>query len=72
MLPPAEIEQAMIEIVRANYGASHDDLIQTTSRAFGFSSTSAQLRAVLADAVKKLEASDALQRKGDLLVIALG
>lgn len=68
MLPPAEIEQAMLEIVRANYGARPDELILAASRAFGFASTSAQLRAVLAATVTRLEANGTLERKEDLLV----
>ncbi|MCA9182301.1 MAG: hypothetical protein KDA51_12635, partial [Planctomycetales bacterium] len=40
MLPPVEIEHAMLEIVAANYGAGREELIQATSRAFGFVATS--------------------------------
>lgn len=70
MLPPAEIEQAMIEIVRANYGAGREELIQAASRAFGFASTSAQLRTILAATVDRLETNGTLQRKDDLLLPA--
>lgn len=69
MLPPAEIEHAMIEIVTANYGATKEDLIQASSRAFGFAATSSQLRSVLAEAVDNLLRTNRLVAKDDLLVV---
>jgi len=68
MLPPVEIEHAMLEIVIANYGAGREDLIQATSRAFGFAATSSQLRGVLMAAVDGLLASGKLLQQGDLLI----
>ncbi len=47
MLPPAEIERALIDIVSRNFGATEDQALQAVSRAFGFKATSAQLREVL-------------------------
>ncbi|MDB5475664.1 MAG: putative superfamily and helicase protein [Phenylobacterium sp.] len=47
MLPPAEIESALIDIVSRNFGATEDQALQAVSRAFGFKATSAQLREVL-------------------------
>lgn len=69
MLPPAEIDKAMLEIVAANYGAGEQDLIQAAAREFGFASTSAQLRAVLAEGIKRLVDSGALVRRNDILVL---
>ena len=68
MLPVAEIEHAMVEVVVENYGASRGDLILATSRAFGFASTSSQLRDVLSTAVDGLVCDGRLEVKGDLLV----
>lgn len=68
MLPPAEIDHAMMEIVLANYGARREDLIQACSRAFGFSATSSQLRGVLGEAVDRLVQSRKLDLQGELLV----
>ena len=68
MLPPAEIEQAMLEIVQANFGAGRDDLIQATSRAVGFASTSSQLRSYLVRSMEQLEANGKLVEKEGLLV----
>lgn len=68
MLPPAEIEQAMLEIVQANFGAGRDDLIQAASRAFGFASTSGQLRGHLAQSMEQLVSAGHLVEKDGLLV----
>ena len=67
-LPPAEIDQVLLTIIDANYGAGRDDLVQAASRAFGFSATSAQLREVLQAGVGRLEAADVVTIKGDLIV----
>ncbi len=71
MLPPAEIGRAMLDIVGANYGAGHADLIQSVSRAFGFSATSTQLRSVLSSAIDRLVADGLLVAKGEILVLAV-
>lgn len=68
MLPPDEIEHAMLEIVNVNFGAGREDLIQATSRAFGFAATSSQLRAVLVSALDQLVAKERLIEQGGLLV----
>lgn len=68
VLPPAEVDQVLLSIIDANYGAGRDDLVQAASRAFGFSATSAQLREVLHAGVGRLEAANAVAIKGDLIV----
>jgi very-short-patch-repair endonuclease len=67
MLPPVEIEHAMVEIVRANYGAGREELIQAASRGFGFAATSSQLRATLAASIDRLIENGQLSANGDLL-----
>lgn len=47
MLPPTEIESALIDVVSRNFGATEDQALQAVARAFGFKATSAQLREVL-------------------------
>lgn len=69
MLPPAEIERAVLDIVRANYGAGRTDLLQAASRAFGFASTSAQLRTVLSGVVDRLIDEGKLTAQGEILVM---
>lgn len=68
MLPAAEIEQAMVEIVESNFGAARDDLVQAVSRAFGFASTSSQLRSLLLNEIENLVQTGKLAERGDLLV----
>ncbi|MDZ4364160.1 DUF3320 domain-containing protein [Brevundimonas sp.] len=68
VLPPAEIDQVLLTIIDANYGAGRDDLVQAASRAFGFSATSAQLKDVLQAGVARLEATGVVTIKGDLIV----
>jgi len=69
-LPPAEIDAALLEIVDTNFGAGRDDLIMAASRAFGFASTSAQLREVLQQRITELEKGGIFSTKGELIVRA--
>jgi very-short-patch-repair endonuclease len=69
-LPPAEIDAALLEIVDTNFGAGRDDLIVAASRAFGFASTSAQLREVLQQRITELEKGGIFSTKGELIVRA--
>ncbi|WP_287900948.1 DUF3320 domain-containing protein [Brevundimonas sp.] len=48
-LPPAEIDQVLLTIIDANYGAGRDDLVQAASRAFGFSATRDVAGAIIAE-----------------------
>lgn len=66
-----EIEKAALEIVEANYGAGRDDLVQAVSRTFGFASTSAQLRAVIAGELERLVANGKLDVRNDMLVMPM-
>lgn len=70
MLPPVEIDAAAVRIVKANFGASRAELVQAISRCFGFSSTSAQLRAVLETGVDRLMAAGTLVPRGEVLALA--
>ncbi|EJL37362.1 Protein of unknown function (DUF3320) [Caulobacter sp. AP07] len=70
MLPPAEIDEALLRVVDDNFGAASGDLVQAVSRLFGYSATSAQLRGVLLEGVERLVGIGALVQKGELLVRA--
>ncbi len=70
MLPPAEIDKSLLDIVDANFGAGTDDLIQASARAFGYHATSASLRAALHAGIERLKASGALVEKAGMLVPA--
>jgi very-short-patch-repair endonuclease len=69
MLPPAEIDLAIIKAVGENFGAQRHELIQAVSRSFGFAATSGQLRAVFEDSINRLLKADALALRDDLLVL---
>ena len=70
MLPPAEIDKSLVGIVDANFGAGVDDLIQTSARAFGYLSTSSQLRAILSTGIERLKVNGTLVEKAGILVRA--
>ena len=72
MLPPAEIDEAALAIVKANFGASRTELIQALSRTFGFQSTSSQLRDVLGRQIDALLTSGRLSLQGEVLVLGSG
>lgn len=69
MLPPIEIEKAIVQIVQANYGASQLELVQSISRMFGFAATSAQLRGVLSAVIEQLISDGSLVNRGGILVL---
>lgn len=68
VIPPAEIEAAAIAIVDENYGAGRDELIQAIARAFGFASTSAQLRSVIERRIDHMAGTGGLQLREGLFV----
>jgi hypothetical protein len=70
MLPPVEIDTAIGDIVRANFGARPTEIVQAVSRSFGFKATSSQLRDVIQARVDSMVADGALVKQGDNLVLA--
>jgi len=69
-LPPAEIRVALIEVIARNFGATEDQVVHAVSRAFGFKSTSGQLRSALTDVLNAMLQREELIRRDSL--IALG
>ncbi|WP_457310064.1 DUF3320 domain-containing protein [Sphingomonas sp. UYAg733] len=67
-LPPAEIERAILDIVRTHYGATDDQIALAVSRAFGFKSTSSQLRTLISDVVTSAIEKGWIDRKNGVLV----
>jgi len=61
MLPPAELRVAVLDVVRANFGATPDQVVQAVSRAVGIRSTSGQVRGVIEQVV------DGMVGKGELV-----
>jgi hypothetical protein len=67
-LPPAEIERAILDIVRTHFGATDDQIALAVSRAIGFKATSGQLRALIAEVVAAAIAKGWIDRKNGVLV----
>ena len=68
-LPPAELEVAIVDVVRENYGATDDQVVQAAARAVGFKATSGQLRELLADVIAAAVAGERLTRRNGMLVV---
>jgi len=68
LLPPMEMDVAILELVRENLGASLDEIALHVSRRLGFRTTSAQLRAALVGRAESLLARGALDLRNGLLV----
>lgn len=69
MLPPVELELAIMKVVRANFGATEEQICTVASRMLGFKSTSSQLRESIVDAVVRSTTKEWLVRKDDMLVV---
>ena len=54
MLPPSEIEVAILIMVRKNFGATREQVIQAVARGMGIQNTSAQVRSVIDDVVSSV------------------
>lgn len=67
MLPPSEIRMALVDLVAQNFGATEEQAVQASSRAFGFKSTSSQLRELILDELK-LALQDGILAKQDSLI----
>lgn len=67
LLPPMEIDAAILSLVRENLGATHDEVALHVSRKLGYRTTSAQLRAVLIARTEALVSRGRLEfRSGNL------
>lgn len=69
MLPPTEIRMALVDLVGQNFGATEDQAVQATSRAFGFKSTSGMLRSVILDEIKASLDAGILSKQDGLLCV---
>lgn len=70
MLPPAEIDAAILDIARNNFGATRDQMVLATSRMLGIKVTSAAVRAVIEQQIDEAVASGALVLQADILTAA--
>lgn len=70
MLPPFEIEVAISDVVRKNFGARNDEIILAVSRSLGFKATSSQLREIIQARIEAMLQRAALSQQGDNLVLS--
>ena len=68
MLPPAEVDHAIVTIAGENYGAVLNDLIPAVARRLGFALTATALREFIAIRSEILLQRNILTHRGDLLV----
>ena len=68
-LPPSELEAAILGVVRENYGATDDQVVQAAARAVGFKATSGQLRDLLAEVITAAVSGERLTRRNGMLVV---
>ena len=69
MLPPSEIRVALLDIIARNFGATEEQVVLAASRAFGFKSTSAQLRETIHGVLEAMLAKEELVRRDTLIEI---
>jgi very-short-patch-repair endonuclease len=67
MLPPREIDAAIKETVRKNFGARCDEIVQSVSRQLGFRMTSGQLRDTIQGRIDILIREAVLTQQGDVV-----
>jgi len=64
MLPPTEVRQAILEVVERSVGITERDCAVEVARAFGFKSTSADMRKCVAENARRLVAVGQLSVQG--------
>jgi very-short-patch-repair endonuclease len=67
MLPPSEIRHALSRVVEIHYGITENESVLEVVRAFGFGSTSPQLRERITEQLREMIASGELRLEGDTL-----
>jgi len=68
MLPPSEIRYALTRIVEVHFGITEHEAVLQVARAFGFSSTSGQLRELISEQVRQMVASGDLRLDAETLL----
>ena len=68
LLSAEEIQAAILSLVAESFGATQDEIVRGVSRAFGYASTSAQLRGVICQSLASLELRSEIVHRGALYV----
>ena len=72
MLPPVEIDAAILDVISDSMGGTSEQVIQAVSRMFGFKSTSGNLREVFESQMKQLlKSGDLIEQDGMLNLLKL-
>jgi very-short-patch-repair endonuclease len=69
MLPPGELREGIIDLVRANFGARQDEIVNTILRRLGYATTSVNLRDAVVKTIEKMLVSGSLAQHGELLLL---
>lgn len=67
LLPPTEIEAALLSVVSRNFGATEEQAVQAVARGFGVKSTSAQLKDLISGVVASAVDRGVLARRDALI-----
>jgi hypothetical protein len=70
MLPPVEIQAAVLEVAGVHYGATTGEIASRVGRLLGFQTTSARLRGLIEAETLRLLAAGRLDRQGPALLPA--
>jgi hypothetical protein len=71
-LPPAEIDQAIIEAISRSVAVDNEEVARGVAEALGFAATSAQLRAVVGERARHLVAAATITETHGLLRLISG
>ncbi|WP_051949384.1 DUF3320 domain-containing protein [Methylosinus sp. PW1] len=72
MLPPSEIRSAVVDVVRRNFGATTDQVVQSVSRMFGIRSTGANVRDVIQRQIDDALEGGVLTMQAGVLMCVVG
>ena len=72
MIPPEEIEAALLQVIEASYGISPDEVVARACRLMGFRRTGPKLASVFADALGSLVERGAVELRGQFLHLPEG
>ena len=70
-LPPSELDQGIIDLVKENFGATEDEVVQALARQLGYRSTSAQLKDAITTRTEALKANGQLKLEDHILAIVM-
>jgi hypothetical protein len=70
MLPPAELQAAILQVTADHYGATGGEIALEVGRLLGFQTPGARLRTLIETEAQRLLASGRLDRQGATLVPA--